>query len=64
MEPNMLNKSLPSAETDDSEVLHFGDGIWAGIVYFGSWKLDGLSTIALERTTLQKNTKRLKTGER
>jgi hypothetical protein len=29
MEPNNLNKSLPSEKTDDSEVLHFGDGISA-----------------------------------
>src|SRR6185437_9659836 len=49
MEPNKLNKSLASAKTDDSEVLHFGDGILAGIVYFGAWKLDGHSTTALGR---------------
>jgi hypothetical protein len=63
MEPNMLNKSLASAETDDGRVLHFGDGILAGIVYFGCRKLDGLSTSALERTTLQKARSARKTGE-
>jgi hypothetical protein len=55
MEPNMLNKSLASADADESEVLHFGDGILAGIVYFRSRKLDGLSIAALEQITLQKN---------
>src|SRR6185437_11295524 len=54
MEPNKLNKSLASPKTDDSEVLHFGDGILAGIVYFGAWKLDGHSTTALGRNNASK----------
>jgi hypothetical protein len=58
----MLNKSLPSRDADDSQVLHLRDGISAGIVYFGSRKLDGLSR---QRSNKQrfKKTEANKTGD-
>jgi hypothetical protein len=64
MEPNIINKSLPCADADESEVLHFGDGILAGIVYFGSRNWMGSRIQRSNKKPLQKNTKRTKTGER
>jgi outer membrane immunogenic protein len=55
MEPDILNKSLASAKANDSRVLHFGDCILAGIIYFRFRKLDGLSNTALEQERFKKN---------
>jgi hypothetical protein len=63
MEPNILNKSLSCTDTDESEVLHFGDGILAGIVYFGFRNWMGSQSQRSNKKPLQKNTKRTKTGE-
>jgi hypothetical protein len=54
MEPNIPNKSLLYPHANGSELLHLGDGNLAGIVYFNSWNLDGLSTTALEQKTASK----------